>query len=419
MGKRRRWQLRALSFLLALIMVLQDGAAVAVRAEEKNAGAVRTVQENTGSAGEETGSTAGDDGGTQDTGTPDGNDKKENTGGQNTDDKKPDTEEKPDTGKEEGKDPGTNPSGGSAADTETDQDSAGKDDGTNGAVNSGADNSGKTEADASDTSVSGNDILEDVSGNDPILREPENYYPDAEEEDYGELVAYDAYSRTYLTGEVPAAEESTGETGGPADAGKAGSEKQADVETGKASYVTVIGSSASYYIDEEGDLQKTDNTLSTGAMARYALGSLRYENGNGPMAVSLPEKLSESEGIYIYASGHTLELLPEDGDFTRSLTADNAIRYSDVFPGIDYQYTVLGDSLKEDVILLEETDRNTFSYLLRTDGLEAAIEDNQVILYEDSKEEPVYFLEAPEMEDAAGEMSFAVKLSLKETEEDT
>jgi len=312
MGKRRRWQLRALSFLLALIMVLQDGAAVAVRAEEKNAGAVRTVQENTGSAGEETGSTAGDDGGTQDTGTPDGNDKKENTGGdkkeeaggeniegtentekegaggQNTDDKKPDTEEKPDTGKEEGKDPGTNPSGGSAADTETDQDSAGKDDGTNGAVNSGADNSGKTEADASDTSVSGNDILEDVSGNDPILREPENYYPEAEEEDYGELVAYDAYSRTYLTGEVPAAEESTGETGGPADAGKAGSEKQADVETGKASYVTVIGPSASYYIDEEGDLQKTDNTLSTGAMARYALGSLRYENGNGPMAVSLP-----------------------------------------------------------------------------------------------------------------------------------
>lgn len=36
MGKRRRWQFKALSFLLALIMVLQDGAAVAVRAEEKN-----------------------------------------------------------------------------------------------------------------------------------------------------------------------------------------------------------------------------------------------------------------------------------------------------------------------------------------------------------------------------------------------
>ena len=72
---------------------------------------------------------------------------------------------------------------------------------------------------------------------------------------------------------------------------------------------------------------------------------------------------------------------------------------------MDYQYTVLGDSLKEDIILLEETDRNTFSYLLHTDGLTAELSENQVILYEDDKEEPAYFLEAPEMVDAAGEVS--------------
>ena len=389
MLKRQKWQARVLSFLLVLIMVLQDGTAMAVRAETGYTSAAGSVQTDTGSTEKETGGKeagiAGDDDENRDAGTPDGEEKKE------------------DAGKEEedgtGKDPEDKETGGVSGNDSSDREHSGKEE-ADGSVSgndtadsdvSGNDVSGN---DVSGNDVSGNDVSgNDVSDNDPVLREPENYYPAAEEENYGELIAYDSYSRTYLTGEAPAAE--------------------------KSSYVTVIGSSPTYYIDEEGELQKTDNTLSAGAMARYALGSVRYENGSGPMSVSLPEKLSKSEGIYVYASGHTLELLPEGGDFTKSLTADNAIRYSDVFPDIDYQYTVLGDSLKEDIILLNETGRNRFSYLLWTDGLKAELSENRVILYKDSKEEPVYFLEAPEMEDAAGEISFAVKLSLKETEEDT
>ncbi len=369
MFKKQRWQARILSFLLAFIMVLQDGAAMTVRADEKSTETVKSVQEDTDTAGEDSGKKDADTAGEDD---------------------------------EKGTDTNTD-AGPEGADQDTDADKEGADTETDSGSDkeeTGTETDGAEETDA-DADVSGNDVPEDVSGNDPVLREPENYYPEGDEEDYGELVAYDAYSRTYLTGEAPAA---------------AGAETE---EEGKASYVTVIGPSASYYIDEEGELQETDNTLSTGAMARYALGSVRYENGSGAMQVSLPEELSDQEGIYIDASGHTLELVPEEGDFTRSMAEDNAIRYSDVFPGVDYQYTVLGDSLKEDIVLLEKNDKNTFSYLLYTDGLEAELSENQVILYEDNKEEPAYFLEAPEMVDAAGDVSFAVKLSLEETEEDT
>ncbi len=419
MFKKQKWQARILSFLLASIMVLQDGAAMAVRADEKSTGTVKTVQENT--------DTAGKDSGKKDADTAGGDSKNTDAGSQKADSTEtPDTKKDADAGDADGKGGGTDTSD-SEADTGKDKGNAdGKTDteegkeGADGKTDAetgkeGADTEADSGSDKEETGtetdgaegtdagadVSGNDIPADVSGNDPVLREPENYYPEGEEEDYGELVAYDAYSRTYLTGEAPAA--AGAETG----------------EEGKASYVTVIGPSASYYINEEGELQETDNTLSTGAMARYALGSVRYENGSGAMQVSLPEELSEQEGIYIDASGHTLELVPEEGDFTRSMAEDNAIRYSDVFPGVDYQYTVLGDSLKEDIVLLEKNDKNVFSYLLYTDGLEAELSENQVILYEDNKEEPVYFLEVPEMVDAAGDVSFAVKLSLEETEEDT
>ena len=384
MAKRQKRQARLWSFLLVLLLVLQDGAAVTARAETGYTSGVQTgrerEEEKTEAAEEE--KDASDSGKTEDTKT--------------EDTEKTDTEKDPESGKEEEKEEGSEKDPEEEEEEETEEVS-GNDASDREDPGKEEPDSGVSGNDVSDNDVSGNDIP-DVSENDPALREPENYYPEGEEEDYGELVAYDAHSRTYLTGEMPAAARQNGDAEG-------------ETGTQRASYVTVIGPSAHHYLDEEGELQKTDNTLRAGAAARYGLGSLRYENGNGPMTVSLPEKLSGSEGIYIHASGHTLELLPEEGDFTKSLTAENAIRYNDVFPGIDYQYTVLGESLKEDIILLEETDRNTFSYLLRTDGLEAALSENQVILYEENKEEPVYFLEAPEMEDAAGEMSFGVKLS--------
>ncbi len=400
MLKRQKRQARVWSFLLVLLLVLQDGAAVTARAETGYTSGVQTMQtgkdreEEKAEAAEEDEKDASDSGKTEDTKTED----TEETDKEETDPEETDPEKDPETGKEEEKEEGPEKD----PEEEETEEVSGNDASDREDPAKEEPDSGVSGNDTSDSSVSGNDVsgndIPDVSENDPVLREPENYYPEGEEEDYGELVAYDAHSRTYLTGEMPAAARQNGDAEG-------------ETGTQRASYVTVIGPSAHHYLDEEGELQKTDNTLRAGAAARYGLGSVRYENGNGPMTVSLPEKLSEREGIYIHASGRTLELLPEEGDFTRSLTAENAIRYNDVFPGIDYQYTVLGESLKEDIILLEETDRNTFSYLLRTDGLEAALSENQVILYEENKEEPVYFLEAPEMEDAAGEMSFGVKLS--------
>ena len=86
-----------------------------------------------------------------------------------------------------------------------------------------------------------------------------------------------------------------------------------------------------------------------------------------------------------------------------------------MFPEIDYQYTVLGNSVKEDIILLERTEKDSFSYLLDAYGLEATLLNNTLYLHEpgtDPEAEAVFVLEAPEMEDAAGEISFGVRMEL-------
>ena len=47
-----------------------------------------------------------------------------------------------------------------------------------------------------------------------------------------------------------------------------------------------------------------------------------------------------------------------------------------------YQYTVLGNSVKEDIILLERGEKNSFTYHIDPCGLSGEIRNNALYLYE-------------------------------------
>ena len=239
-------------------------------------------------------------------------------------------------------------------------------------------------------SVSGN-LGNTVSGNIPP-RQPEQFYEDPSGENFGTLVAYDAYSRTY------------------------------HVE-GK-SYVTVIGNDGSTYLDEEGVLRQVDNRLVENPMRRMsAMGAgTSYVNGANDFQVSLQESVTVSGGdlLTLTDGEHQMSAAPVEGSFTEGVVQENAIRYNNVFPHVDFQYTVLGSSVKEDILLLSREARNSFSYELRTNGLQTTLLYNTLFLHEegaDPEKEAVFVLEAPEMEDAAGEISFGVRLDLEHTDE--
>ena len=101
---------------------------------------------------------------------------------------------------------------------------------------------------------------------------------------------------------------------------------------------------------------------------------------------------------------------PADGNFEDGVAVDNAIRYSNVFDNVDFQYTVLGNTIKEDIILLEPQERNEFSYYLKSDSLKFKKQDGCVVAYESSADDPVFVFRPPIMYDANGYTTIDIHL---------
>lgn len=74
------------------------------------------------------------------------------------------------------------------------------------------------------------------------------------------------------------------------------------------------------------------------------------------------------------------------------------------------RYTVLGNAVKEDIILLEQQERNEFSYKLRGAGLKFKKVGNSVVAYKDSYKKPEFRLTAPVMVDSIGNSSADIKV---------
>ena len=95
--------------------------------------------------------------------------------------------------------------------------------------------------------------------------------------------------------------------------------------------------------------------------------------------------------------------------------AGNAIRFNDVFENVDYQYTVIENTVKGDIFLLEKGDRYEFSYKLKIPGMTAKQEKDKISIYGKDTAKALFQLDAPFMEDDSGERSDKVKLKLSGT----
>ena len=235
------------------------------------------------------------------------------------------------------------------------------------------------------------------------LRAPEDFYeePEADEPD-GELVRFDGSVRTYRTGD--------------------------------GEYTTVIGGYSGLYEREDGTVEEVDDTLiplkekrekeepgedepqkasSSNAMPLRSISASSYlANAGGETDIQIPERITSARGIRIESGEDSMELIPSGGSFKRSLCEGNAIRFTDVYENIDYQYTVVGNTVKEDIILLEPSEKYEFTYQLKIPGLQAAKEDGRIVIYRDRKEEPVFLLDAPLMIDDDGETSSDLTMKL-------
>jgi RHS repeat-associated protein len=172
------------------------------------------------------------------------------------------------------------------------------------------------------------------------------------------------------------------------------------------------------YVDASGQERDIDNTL-------IAAENGGYTNTANSFAVTLPE---EGSSFSIEGKDYTISVTPAFGDLGHAVIADNAIRYNEIAPGLDLQYTVLGGALKEDLIIARPLESYDFSYTLTAPGI-TFVQDGDLIsgfrseglplgfidlLTPPEEVRPVFTLSAPVMYDADGARSQAISLALGE-----
>jgi len=173
-------------------------------------------------------------------------------------------------------------------------------------------------------------------------------------------------------------------------------------------YTAVYGSTPNYFVNEKGNAQAYDNSLTLDAGKKTA-----FTNTASDIDVRLSTDIV-SKGMTFDYNGVKIGLTPIEGNYDSYLVVDDAVRYSNVFDGIDVQYTVGKQGVSEDIILNKEVDKNTFSYKLNLKGHYAKLIDNVLFVFNKKGDaDYAYTVSAPIMTDAAGISSENVVLSLK------
>ena len=181
-------------------------------------------------------------------------------------------------------------------------------------------------------------------------------------------------------------------------------------QTGDNTFKTVYSEIPNTF-KENGKQKEYDNTL---VLKEKVIGQDYYTNKQSNIDVKLPSEIKENKGITFEYGKTKVDLIPTEGDYSKSAVKENAILYNDVYNGIDVQYTIHELGLKEDIVLNKHTDKNSFTYKLDTHGAEARLENGVINLYEKKSDEPALTLSAPMMTDADANVCEDVELTLTE-----
>ena len=181
-------------------------------------------------------------------------------------------------------------------------------------------------------------------------------------------------------------------------------------QTGDNTFKTVYSEIPNTF-KKNGKQKEYDNTL---VLKEKVIGQDYYTNKQSDIDVKLPSEIKENKGITFEYGKTKVDLIPLEGDYSKSAVKENAILYNDVYDGIDVQYTIHELGLKEDIILNKHTDKFSFTYKLDTHGAEARLENGVINLYEKKSDEPALTLSAPMMTDADTKICENVELTLTE-----
>ncbi|MBW8383841.1 MAG: DNRLRE domain-containing protein, partial [Youngiibacter sp.] len=193
------------------------------------------------------------------------------------------------------------------------------------------------------------------------------------------------------------------------------------------SYTAVIYPSAVHYLEDE-KLTDIDNSLSDGVDESNAP---VLENRKNSYKVKIAKSSNTSKLVTIRKDQYEIAWSLDDGDKTKAvivvpegeLPEDKTVlrnlqstaRYEEILPGIDLEYAVMAEEVKENIVVKSRMEVPELSFSLYLKNMVPALDESGSIMLRDmTTGEEVMEMPAPFMVDAIGEASYGVEVGLTE-----
>ena len=187
--------------------------------------------------------------------------------------------------------------------------------------------------------------------------------------------------------------------------------------TEDGSYVLAQYNYDVHYLNEEGEWVDYDNTISETLLSGYATpdSNIKFSkklNGSGNVLTFKNDNLKISISALDVNKTNAEVINNEDADELTELQKlmnleklSSRVVYADAWENTDLEYVLIGEKIKENIIVKDKRESYIYSFELKLKGLSASLEDNGDIHLKNSKSgELEYTIPAPIVYDAYGEM---------------
>ncbi|TDL76108.1 DNRLRE domain-containing protein [Peribacillus frigoritolerans] len=140
----------------------------------------------------------------------------------------------------------------------------------------------------------------------------------------------------------------------------------------------------------------------------------KFENTANNTNTVFAQQSGNVELVSVEKGGKNVSFIPIKANKVQGALKDNEITYKEILHDVDYRYSVHGSAVKEDIVINQYQNQNTFSFELKMKGVTPHKEKNGTIVFKDSKGNKLWFFENPYMTDAKGKYSEKVSLDLRE-----
>ena len=199
------------------------------------------------------------------------------------------------------------------------------------------------------------------------------------------------------------------------------------VRMSDGTYKALVYSGAVHELDENGKYVEIDNSLSA-TLSDYESGNARVKfakqvTGNERIFKLKKDSYQIALALEYAEKGTNISVLNDGKEEIKAATKleeistlskiTSSVSYKDILEGVDLEYVLAGENLKENIIVKEAAESYVYTFALSLNGLSARLNESGDVLLENAEGAVIYTMPAPFMTDANGVYSEDVSYALE------